>query len=188
MLLAIGAILWLIAVVGDAAHGVLMFPVLKPYSERIAIGYLAFRILDAAFISIAVLFTLLQIPIGSEFLKAAAPNTVFLQSLSTLSVQANLYAYYMAMITLGISGIMLNYIFFKSKLVPRLFSIWGLVGYTVILVGMVSAITGSGLADLSSYPGGLWEMVIGVWLVVKGFNVVPEATRRDEPVSVMQPA
>ena len=54
MLLAIGAILWLMAVVGDAAHGVLMFPVLKPHSERIAVGYLGFRILDAVFIAIMV--------------------------------------------------------------------------------------------------------------------------------------
>ena len=41
MMLAIGAILWLLAVGGDAAHGVLMFPILKQHSERMAIGYLA---------------------------------------------------------------------------------------------------------------------------------------------------
>ena len=43
MMLAFGAVLWLMAVVGDAAHGVLMFPVLKPHSERIAVGYLGFQ-------------------------------------------------------------------------------------------------------------------------------------------------
>src|ERR1017187_10091323 len=48
---AIGAILWLMAVVGDAAHGVLMFPVLKPHSERMAFGYLTARIVDAVFIA-----------------------------------------------------------------------------------------------------------------------------------------
>src|SRR6187455_2747276 len=70
MLLAFGAILWLLAVVGDAAHGVLMFPILKPHHERIAVGYLAFRIMDAVFIAITALFVLLQIPLGSEYLKA----------------------------------------------------------------------------------------------------------------------
>ena len=72
MTVAIGAILWLLAVAGDAAHGVLMFPVLKQHSERIAVGYLAARIVDAIFIAIMVLFLLLQIPLGSEYLKAAA--------------------------------------------------------------------------------------------------------------------
>lgn len=169
-LLAIAAILWLMAVVGDAAHGVLMFPVLKQHSERIAIGYLAFRIIDAVFIAVSVLFVLIQIPLGSEYLKAVASNNLYLQSLSTLSIQANLYAYYIGMISLGISGLMLNYLFFKSKMVPRIVAVWGLVGYAIILIGMISAVMGSGLADLSSLPGGLWEMFIGVWLIAKGFN------------------
>jgi hypothetical protein len=70
MTVAIGAILWLLAVIGDAGHGVLMFPVLKQHSERMAIGYLAARIVDAIFIVIMVLFVLIQIPLGSEYLKA----------------------------------------------------------------------------------------------------------------------
>ena len=66
MMVAIGAILWLMAVIGDTAHGVLMFPVLKQHSERMAIGYLAARIVDAIFIAVMVLLLLLQIPLGSE--------------------------------------------------------------------------------------------------------------------------
>ena len=51
-----------------------------------------------------------------------------------------------------------------------LLAVWGLVGYAIIFVGMVSAVMGSGLGDLSSIPGGLWEVFMGVWLIVKGFN------------------
>ncbi|HEX9384720.1 MAG TPA: DUF4386 domain-containing protein, partial [Anaerolineales bacterium] len=69
MTVAIGAILWLLAVLGDAGHGVLMFPVLKQHSERMAIGYLAARIVDAIFIAVMVLLILIQIPLGSEYLK-----------------------------------------------------------------------------------------------------------------------
>src|SRR5579859_21243 len=61
MILAIGAVLWLLAAIGDAAHGALMLPVLKPHSERLAFGYLAFRIVDATLIAVSILFTLLQI-------------------------------------------------------------------------------------------------------------------------------
>ncbi|QIN82899.1 DUF4386 family protein [Rubrobacter tropicus] len=69
ILLAIGAVLWLMAVAWDAAHGVLMFPVLKQHnSERLAVGYLGFRIMDALFIAVMVLFVLIQIPIASEYL------------------------------------------------------------------------------------------------------------------------
>jgi hypothetical protein len=178
MTLAFAAILWLMAVVGDAAHGVLMFPVLKPHSERIAVGYLAFRIMDAVFIAIMVLFVLLQIPLGSAYLNAAAADAPALQALSTVFAQAQLYAYEMGMITLGLSGLMLCSTLYRAQLLPRWLAIWGLVGYAIILVGMVSAIMGSGLGDLSSLPGGLWEMFVGVWLIVKGFNtpaIVPQA-------------
>ena len=49
-------------------------------------------------------------------------------------------------------------------------AVWGLFGYAVIFCGMVSDLMGSGLGLVSSIPGGLWEVFIGVWLIVKGFN------------------
>ena len=190
MMLAIGAILWLMAVAGDAAHGVLMFPVLKQHSERIAFGYLASRIVDAVFIAVSVLFTLLQIPLGSEYLKAVVPNTFYLQALSTLSIQANLYAYEIGMIALGLAGLMLNYMFYRAKLVPRWIAVWGLVGYAIIFCGMVSEVMGSGLGLVSSIPGALWEVFIGVWLIAKGFNssaFVSQATRTSNPAEPLVP-
>lgn len=180
MTVAIGAILWLLAVIGDAGHGVLMFPVLKQHSERMAIGYLAFRIVDAIFIAVMVLFMLIQIPLGSEYLKTATVDASFLQALSAVSVQASQYAYEIGMSALGVSGLLLCYTLYRAKLVPGWLAIWGLVGYATILFGMVSAIMGSGLGDLSSLPGGLWEVFIGVWLIVKGFSssaVVSQAAR-----------
>jgi len=170
MTVAIGAVLWLMAVIGDAAHGVLMFPVLKPHNERIAVGYLAARIMDAVFIAIMVIFILLQIPLGNAYVNAAAADTFYLQALGTLFKQGQLYAYSIGMSTLGVSGLMLCYTLYKAKLVPRVLAVWGLVGYAIIFVGMVSEIMGSGLGLASSLPGGLWELFIGVWLIVKGFN------------------
>jgi hypothetical protein len=178
MLVAFGAVLWLMPAVWDAAHGVLMFPVLKPHHERIAVGYLGFRIIDATFIAVMVLFILLQIPLGSEYLKAGA-DAPYLQALSTVFMQAQLYAYDIGMLTLGIAGSMLCYTLYRAKLVPRLLAIWGLVGYAIIFFGMVSDVMGSGLGLVSSVPGGLWEVFIGGWLIVKGFN--PPATVPEPP-------
>lgn len=170
MTVAIGAVLWLMAVIGDAAHGVLMFPILKPHGERLAVGYLAARIMDALFIAIMVLFILLQIPLGAEYLKAATADAAYLQALGTLLTRGQQYAYQMGMSTLGVSGLMLCYTLYKAKLLPRWLAGWGLVGYAIIFGGMLSEIMGSGLGLASSLPGGLWEMFVGVWLIVKGFN------------------
>jgi hypothetical protein len=169
-MLAIGALLWLMAVAGDAAHGVLMFPILKQHHERIAFGYLGARIIDAVFIAVMVLFVLLQIPLASEYLKAGAANASYLQALSGVVLQGQLYAYNIGMITLGVSGLMLNYTLYRARLIPRPLAIWGLIGYAIIFGGMVSEVMGSGLGLASSIPGGLWEVFIGVWLIVKGFS------------------
>ncbi len=182
MLVAVAASLWLMTVVGDAAHGVLMFPILKQHNERIAVGYLGFRIMDALFIAIMVLFILIQIPIGSEYLNAGASDASYLQALSTVFMQAQLDAYNIAMTTLGISGLILGYSFYKTKLVPRLLAVWGLVGYATILCGSVLEVLGFDLLSIHAIPGGLWEMFIGVWLIVKGFNpsaFVPDPDNTD---------
>src|SRR5215203_3776799 len=171
MLLAFGAVLWLMPAAGDAAHGVLMFPILKQqHSERIAIGYLAARIVDAVFIAVMVLFILLQIPLASEYLKAGGSDTSYLQALSTMFVQVNQYAYHIAMFILGIAGLLLCYVFYRAKLVPRLVAVWGLIGYAIIFCGSVQEVLGFNLQTIHAIPGGLWEVFIGVWLIVKGFN------------------
>jgi hypothetical protein len=180
-LLAVGAVCWLATVAGDAAHGVLMFPILRRHSERSAVGYLAARITDAVLIAVMVLLILMQIPIGVEFLKAGSADISYLQALSAVLSQANLYAYEVAMITVGVAGLILCSAFFRSNLIPRPLAAWGLVGYAVILVGSVLQILGSHLNSVQAIPGGLWEVFIGVWLIVKGFNA--SAITREPPTT-----
>ena len=169
-LLAIGAMLILMAGVWDAAHGILMFPVLKPHGERIALGYLGYRIVDAAFIGLWVLFLLLQIPLGREYLNAGASDTSHLQALSAVSVQASLYAYQIAMFFVGMAGVLLSYTLYKANLLPRLLTAWGLAGYAIHLGGAASEVLGFNLGLIPVLPGGLWELFIGVWLIARGFR------------------
>jgi hypothetical protein len=174
LLIAIGAMLWLLAVAGDAAHGILMFPVLKRFSERIAFGYFGARIMDAVFVGIMALLILFQIPLANEYLKGGASET--LQALSAVFNQAQLYAYHFGMLTVGFAGLMLCYVFYKTQLVPRFLGVWGLIGYAVILGGSVLEVAGFNLNLIHTIPGGLWEVFIGVWLIVKGFSPVPLAS------------
>lgn len=169
-MIAIGALLWMVAAAGDAAHGVLMFPTLKQNNERIALGYFAARIVEAAIIAISALFILLQIPLGIEFMKASASETSYFQSLSALFTQSQAYTYQIGMVALGMAGLTLCYGFYRTKLVPRFFVIWGFIGYVSFLIGSMLEILGFNLQLLHTLPGGLWEMSIGVWLIFQGFN------------------
>lgn len=172
-LLAIGAMLIMMAAVWDAAHGILMFPVLKQHSERIAIGYLGYRIVDAVFVGLWSLFILLQIPLGREYLKAGASDTSYLQALSAVSTQASLYAYNIAMIFVGLAGVLLCYTFYKIRLVPRVVAVWGLAGYAIHLGGAVMEVLGYNLGLTPLLPGLFWELFIGGWLIARGFSSSP---------------
>jgi hypothetical protein len=170
MLLATCVVFWLLTVVGDAAHGVLMFPVLKQHSERSAVGYLAARIMDATFIAVMALLILMQIPIANEYLNAGAADTSYFQALSAVFNHAYLYAYEFGMITVGVAGLILCQAFYRSQLIPRLLAAWGLIGYAILLSGSVLQVLGFNLNSIQAIPGGLWEVFIGVWLIVKGFS------------------
>jgi Domain of unknown function (DUF4386) len=190
MLVAAGVMLWLLAVAGDAAHGILMFPILRRYSERIAFGYFGARMMDAVFVGIMALLILFQLPLAREYLKAGVADASNLQSLSTVFMQAQLYAYHFGMITVGFAGLLLNYVFYRARLLPRLLGVWGLVGYAVILCGSMLEVAGFDLMLIHTLPGGLWEIVIGLWLIAKGFSSSPVASQRISPsmVSVPSPA
>jgi hypothetical protein len=170
MTIAIGALLWVLAAIGDAIHGVIMFPILKQNNERVALGYFGARIVEAALIAVSALFILLQIPLGAEFVNASASETSYFQSLSALFVQSQAYTYQIGMVALGLAGLTLCYGFSRAKLVPQFFIIWGFVGYVSFLGGSMLEILGFNLQLLHTLPGGLWEMSIGVWLIVKRFN------------------
>jgi hypothetical protein len=186
MMIAIGALLWVIAAAGDAAHGVLMFPILKQNNERVALGYFGARSAEAAIIAVSALFILLQIPLGVEFLKADASETSYLQSLSALFVQSQAYTYQIGMVALGMAGLTLCYGFYRAKLVPQFFVIWGFIGYVSFLGGSMLEVLGFNLQLLHTLPGGLWEMTIGVWLIVKGFN--SGALIADSPINTAHKA
>ena len=181
MTVAIGALLWLLAVAGDAAHGVLIFPILRQHHERVAVGYLAARIMDALFIAIMVIFILLQIPLGNAYLNTATADVAALQTLSTIFTHGQHVAYQIGMSTLGVAGLLLCYTLYKATLVPRWLAVWGLVGYAIILVGMLSELMGSGLGLASSLPGGLWEIFVGGWLIVKGFKATVTVAEPAKP-------
>ena len=70
-----------------------------------------------------------------------------------------------------------------------LLAVWDLVGYTTILCGSVLEVLGFNLLTIHAIPGGLWEVFIGVWLIVRGFKPSAFASESDDGVltGVRQP-
>ena len=90
------------------------------------------------------------------------------------------YGYQISMTLWGIGGLMLCYVLFISRLVPRLLSVWGLLGYVIFMVGTTAEMFGYGIGVMLAIPGGLFELGLSLWLIVKGFDASVVFAHHDE--------
>lgn len=171
MIVAIGAMLMLFTSIGDVSHGVLMYPLLKPHHAQLAAGYLGFRIVNGTFLGIQVLLILAQIPLADAYTYAEVLDKPMLLSMGTLFIHAHLYGYQLAMIFLGLAGSLLCYQLKETGMLPRWLAYWGFFGYIIMFCGSVLEAMGYDLQLMHTLPGGLWELFIGVWLIIRGFGV-----------------
>lgn len=166
--LVIGAFLMLLNTIVDVGKAVLFFPILERYGRRTALTYLAAMIVEVVFLAVGVLSLLMLSPIARQ--GAIAGQTAWAGGLGALAVQANATAYQIAEMTLALGCIFLFSLLLRSGLIPRFLSVWGLAGYALLLVGGIAEITGLHVSLLLSIPGGLLEVTLGLWLIVKGFS------------------
>ena len=88
----------------------------------------------------------------------------------------------------AIGGLMLSYMLLRARLVPRGMSVLGLIGYAALLVasvlamlGFIDLVAGPGLVWL--VPGGLFELLLPIWLFARGSNVTASDSMRASRVS-----
>ena len=147
VLLATGTVMMLLNTVAVIAIGALMLPILRPHAPAIAVGYLATRVFEGAFLAV-----------GAIALLAGFDSTNFL-------------AYNIAMAGLGVGSLFLCVALSRSRLVPQLLAVWGFVGYASFAAGCfleLAGVAGAGL--LSTVPGGLFEIFFAIWLIARGFR------------------
>ena len=119
---------------------------------------------------IGAIFLLLLIPLADEYVKAGSAPTGYFETMGVILKMGGAYAYQIAMAIWGLGGVLFVSVLYKSKLVPRLLSVWGIIGYIVFVSGTILEIFGYPVGVLLSLPGGLFELSLSVWLIAKGFN------------------
>jgi hypothetical protein len=169
--LVLGAFMMLLNSVAVGSIGVLFFPILEQYSKRTALAYLAARIVEGVFLAVGVLSLLMILPLAQQ--AGNAESAAWATGLGSLATQWNTMAYQIAMMSLGFASLFMCSLLFQTRLLPRLISVWGFIGYAIFMTGAIAEIFGIHIGVLLSVPGGLFELVLGFWLIVKGFH--PEA-------------
>ena len=174
--IAIGALFKFIAAAASAGIAISLYPILKKYNQGLALGSVGFRIIEGMLGIVGVICLLLLTTLSQEFVKAGAPDSSYFQTSGVLIVAVRDWMGNVAgLLAFGLGALMYYYIFFQTKLVPRWLSGWGLIGIILIIV-ISMLVMFRVIAPMSTtqivlaVPIGLQEMVLAVWLIVKGFN------------------
>src|SRR6476660_193779 len=175
--LVLGAFLMLLNTAVDVGKGVLFFPILEKHGKRTALAYLAALIVEVVLLDVGVLALLMIVPLAQQGVDAGQASVGWAKALGSLAVQSNTMAYQIGQMSLGLGAVFLCLLLFRTRLIPRFLSIWGLVGYAILMAGTIAEIFGIHIGVMLSIPGGLFEVGLGFWLIIKGFQ--PEAYGQD---------
>jgi hypothetical protein len=168
--LVLGAFLMLLNTVVDVGKGVLFFPILEKHGKRTALAYLAALIVQVVLLDIGVLFLLMLVPLGQYAVDAAGANVAWATALGSLLTQSNTMAYHIGQATLAFGGALMCSLLFRVRLLPRPLALWGVIGYVIHLAGAIAEIFGIPISLVLLIPGGLFELALGFWLLIKGFQ------------------
>jgi hypothetical protein len=168
--IAFGALLEMILIVANIGTAVVLFPILKRQNEGLALGYVAARIVESTFIGIGIVSLLAIVTLRQDVGGAGGAG-------SLVPVGRSLVAMHDWTFLLGP-----GYLMYRSGLVPRGMAMLGLIGGpliiasgTAVLLGVFKA--GSAPQIIATVPEFVWELSLGIYLMVKGFKPSPILSR-----------
>jgi hypothetical protein len=174
----------LLLIIANIGTAVVLFPILKRHNEILALGYVTARVVECTFIAVGILSVLSVVTLRQE--AAAGADAASLLTAGQSLVALHDWTFLLGpgfFVGVG-NGLMLGYLMYTSRLVPRAMAMLGLIGGPLIIASGVGVLfgvieAGSVWQLIATIPEFLWELfVLGIWLIVRGFN--PSAVARLE--------
>jgi hypothetical protein len=170
----LGVLFRFIAAATSAGIAISLYPILRKHNEGLALGSVGFRLIEAVFYTVAALGLLSLVSLSEQYVNAGAPAASDFQILGTLLLAAcNWASFGFGVLSFCLGALMYYCVFFQSRLIPRWLSGWGLIAIALLLAMALFVMFGaqpSGTTLLLAVPIAVQEMVLAVWLIVKGFN------------------
>ncbi len=171
----IGGILEIIVALAGIGTAVVLYPVLKKQNEGAALGLVGSRVLEAGTIFAGVMFLLTVVTLRQT--GAGAEALVTSRTLVTMYDRVFLIG---QSLMPAINDLILGFLLYQSRLVPRSLALIGIIGGPVLIIGDICVLFGligqhDPTTGLFALLVALFEFSLGVWLVVKGFNATPPA-------------
>ena len=171
---ALGAFLEVLLIIANVGTAVALFPILKRQNEPLALGYVTARLVESTFIAIGIVSLLAVVTLRQD---AAGGDPSSLVTAGQSLVAVHDWTFLLGpnwVVGVG-NGLILGWLMYRSGLVPRGMAILGLIAGPVLLAGGTAALLGviepdSALKNLTAAPEFVWELSLGIYLMVKGFK------------------
>ena len=170
---AAGALFYLIAALGSAGIAISMYPVMKGSNPGLALGSVVFRALEAVMYMAAVVSLLSVLTLGRQLASAAAADRASFRAVGDSLVSVRDHAMLLGVFAFCLGAFMYYLLFFRSRLIPRWLSGWGIAAIILMMVACVSSLFSD--RPVTGYvplvlPIAVQEMVLAVWLIARGFS------------------
>ena len=177
----VGGFLEVIMALACIGTAVTLYPVVKRQNEGVALGFVAARILEAVMIFAGVVSLLSLVTLRQDLGGTAGANAASLVTTAASHVAVYKWTFLLSQTLMpGINALLLGSLIYRSRLVPRVIPVLGLIGGPLLIIAVFATLLGqhsslTGLVGLPVIPVAAWEFSLGVWLVVKGFKPSPIA-------------
>ncbi|MET9854755.1 DUF4386 domain-containing protein [Streptomyces sp. NPDC006450] len=164
----LGALCEVVLVVAVAGTGAALFPVLRRHGEGLALGYAFGRLLEAAVIAVGIVAVLALVTLRRDAGAAGGADAALVAVHDwTFLLGPN--------IALGLNTVLLAYVAYRARLVPRFIAVLGLVGGPLICASAVAVMFGayeqlSTAGAVAALPVFAWELALAGRLIVSGFG------------------
>jgi hypothetical protein len=181
----VGGFLEVIVALAGIGTAVTLYPVVKRQNESLALGFAAARVLEASMIFAGVVSLLSLVTLRQDLGAAAGANTAALVTTGASHAAVYNWTFLLGQSLMpGINALLLGTLLYKSRLVPRIIPVIGLIGAPLLIIAVFATLFGGtgqapSWAVLAALPVAAWEFSLGVWLVVKGFKPSPITAAMD---------
>jgi hypothetical protein len=176
----IGALFEVLTGLGGVVSAVALYTIAKRYSHRAALGFVTTRVLEAVMIFVGVLSILTVYTLRQDVAGTPGADTGALLTTGHAFVAMHDWTFLLGpgfVVGIG-NGLILGYLMYRSGLVPRGLAVLGMVGGALICLSGIAVLLGA--FDKGSLPQGIatvpefiWELSLGIYLIVKGFKPSP---------------
>ena len=172
-----GGFLEVIVALAGIGTAVTLYPVVKRQNEGVALGFVAARVLEAVMIFTGVISLLSLVTLRQDLGGAAGANAAALVTTAASHVAVYNWTFLLSQSLMpAINALLLGSLLYRSRLVPRIIPVVGLIGAPLLICTVIATLFGGfklGSPELAALPVAAWELSLGLWLVVKGFKPSP---------------